>query len=48
MKIVALVEAKTGEVRATALDRLDYIRIRKTLVKNVDRKSTLITDDANL
>jgi len=48
MKIVALVEAKTGEARATSVDRLDYIRVRKVVVKNIDRKSTLVTDDANL
>jgi len=48
MKVVALVEPKSGEVRAVAVDRLDYIRIRKHVVKNVDRKSTLVTDDANV
>lgn len=48
MKIVAFVEPGTGEARAFRKSKLDYIRVRKALVTNVDRKSTLVTDDANL
>lgn len=48
MKVHAIVEAETGEVRAFRASKLDYIRVRKALVQNVDRKSVLITDDAML
>ena len=48
MKVVALVEPKSGEARAFRVSKIDYIRVRKHVVANVDRKSTLVTDDANL
>lgn len=48
MKIVALVEPKSGQARAFRVSKIDYIRVRKHVVANIDRKSTLVTDDANL
>ena len=46
MKVHALVEPKTGEARAFRVANLDYIRVRKGLIAHVDRKSTLVTDEA--
>lgn len=48
MKVHALVEPKTGEARAFRVANLDYIRVRKGLVAHVDRKSTLVTDEARI
>ena len=48
MKVVALVEPKSGEVRAFRVANIDYIRVREQLMKNVDRKSTLVTDEARI
>ena len=48
MKVVALVEPKSGEARAFRVSKIDYIRVRKHVVANISRKSTLVTDDANL
>ncbi len=48
MKVVALVEPKSGEVRAFRVANLDYIRVRSVLMANVDRKSTLVTDEARI
>lgn len=48
MKVHALVEPKTGEARAFRVANIDYIRVRKGLVGHVDRKSTLVTDEAKI
>ena len=48
MKVHALVEPRTGEARAFRVANLDYIRVRKGLVGHVDRKSTLVTDEAKI
>jgi transposase-like protein len=46
MKVVALVEPKSGSVRAFRVANIDYIRVREHLMANIDRKSTLVTDEA--
>ena len=43
-----LLNLRSGEVRAFRVANLDYIRVRKGLVAHVDRKSTLVTDDAKI
>jgi hypothetical protein len=48
MKVVALVEPKSGEVRAFRVANIDYIRVREHLMANIDRKSTLVTDEARI
>jgi transposase-like protein len=48
MKVVALVEPKSGQVRAFRVENIDYIRVREHLMANIDRKSTLVTDEARI
>ena len=46
--VVALVEPKTGRVRARAMDKANAKTVREFLVTNVDRKSELHTDESRL
>jgi transposase-like protein len=48
MGVVALVEPKTGKVRAVALQKATVDTVREFLVTNVDRKSELHTDESRL
>lgn len=48
MGVVALVEPKTGKVRAVALQKATVETVREFLVTNVDRKSELHTDESRL
>lgn len=46
--VVALVEPRTGQVRAVALQKANADTVRAFLVTNVDRKSELHTDESRL
>jgi transposase-like protein len=46
--VVALVEPKSGRVRAVVMKPANVEKIREFLVKNVDRKSELHTDESRL
>lgn len=47
-QIVGLVEPNSSEARAIHVGQANYANIRKALVNNANRKSTLVTDDASL
>ena len=47
-QIVALVEPKSGEVRAIHVGQANWMNIRNALVRNASRKSVLVTDDAKV
>jgi transposase-like protein len=46
--VVALVDQKTGEARAFAVEKAHAANVREILVKNASRRSTLVTDESNL
>jgi transposase-like protein len=48
MGVVALVEPKSGQVRAVAMQKANAETVREFLVTNADRKSELYTDESRL
>jgi len=46
--VVGLVDQKTGEARAFAVDRAHVGNVRDILVRHASRRSTLVTDEAGL
>jgi transposase-like protein len=46
--VVALVDERTGEARAFAVEKTHAGKVREILVRNASRRSTLVTDESNL
>jgi len=47
MKVLTLVDRKTGMAHSTVLDRLTLPEIRKIMLKNMSHEARLMTDEAN-
>src|SRR5690606_12097379 len=45
-KVMSLIDRTTGQARSAVVDNVDIATVHQTLYVNVDRKATLMTDEA--